>query len=112
MQAVGAIIGRFNTYIINPAILLIIALGFFLFTWGLVQFLLGLGDDGHGNAYTEGKKHMFWGVIGMVVMFSVWGIIGLINDTFSLGLNTNNGTYTPDTSGINNIGSGATFFGQ
>jgi len=100
MPALSDIINRFTTYVINPAILVIFAAGFFLFIWGLVQFLWYSRE---GRPDEEGKWHMIYGLVGMLVMVSVWGIIGIINDTFSLGISPGSSTYTPDTSRINNI---------
>ncbi len=109
-MSVGDVVGRFTTYVIDPALLILAAAGFFYFVWGLVQFLIALNQGGHPD---EGKQHMIWGVIGMVIMFSVVGIIALINNTFNFGVNVNSsgtGTYQPDTSSVNNINTGATFF--
>ena len=75
---------NFVTYLINPAILVIFTAGFFMFVWGLVQFLMGIADEARGNAHEEGKKHMLWGVVGMFVMASVYGIIALLDNTFGL----------------------------
>jgi hypothetical protein len=55
-----------------------------MFVWGLVQFLWKL-DEGGDN--TAGKQHMIWGIVGMLIMVSVYGIITLINDTFDLDFN-------------------------
>lgn len=76
------ILSNFVEYIINPAILVIFAAGFFLFVWGLVQFLLNLGE---GSDNSEGKQHMLWGIVGMFIMASVYGIIALLDATFGLG---------------------------
>jgi len=73
---------KFVQVIINPAILLVFAAGFFLFVWGLVQFLMDLED---GKNREEGIEHMKWGIVGMFVMVSVYGILALIDNTFELG---------------------------
>ena len=75
------VLSKITQYIINPAIALVFAAGFFLFLWGCVQFLWNL-DSGEQS---EGKSHMIWGVVGMFIMVSVWGILGLIVSTFQLG---------------------------
>ena len=72
---------RFVEVIIDPAILLIFTTGFFLFVWGLVQFILDLDK---GGEHEQGKKHMLWGLAGMFVMASVYGIITLLDNTFEL----------------------------
>ncbi|PIR83699.1 hypothetical protein COU18_03430 [Candidatus Kaiserbacteria bacterium CG10_big_fil_rev_8_21_14_0_10_51_14] len=84
MNSVSDVMGKFVTYIIDPAILLIFSAGFFLFLWGLVEFMWKLNAGGEND---EGKKHMLWGVIGMFIMVSVYGILSLIINTFDLGIN-------------------------
>lgn len=81
MQAAGEVVGRFIDVIINPTLVLIFAAGFFLFLWGLVVFLFKIRE---GSVPDEGKKHMLWGLIGMLVMLSAYGIIALIENTFDL----------------------------
>lgn len=75
------LIENFVTFIINPAILLIFTAGFFMFVWGLVQFMIDLNK---GGEHEDGKRHMLWGIVGMFVMASVYGILALLNNTFGL----------------------------
>lgn len=110
-MSVGDVVSRFTTYVIDPALLILAAAGFFFFVWGLVVFLIALAQGGDTK---EGKQHMLWGVIGMVIMFSVVGIIALINNTFNFGVNVDqsgNANYTPNTD-ITNINPGVNFFGN
>ncbi|MBI2610778.1 hypothetical protein HYW60_02490 [Candidatus Kaiserbacteria bacterium] len=72
---------NFVTYVIDPAILLVIAAGFFLFVFGLVQFLLDLDKGANREQHI---KHMLWGIVGMFVMVSVYGILALLDNTFGL----------------------------
>ena len=69
------LVQRFVDVIIDPLILLLFAVALLLFFWGLFQLILDLSNGGKGE---EGKKHMLWGIVGMIVMFSVGGIINLI----------------------------------
>ena len=101
MQAASTLMQRFTHYIIDPLILLIFATGFFLFVWGLVQFLYHLED---GSGREKGKQHMLWGIVGMLVMVSVYGIISFIDNTFDLNL------ANPDINHINNVNPPANFF--
>src|SRR3989344_4193266 len=94
MEAARELLGRFDQYIITPAIFLIFTAGFFLFVWGLVQFIWNL-DEGANRQ--EGVKHMTWGIVGMLVMVAVQGILMLLSTTFSLGIGPD-GSYNPDTS--------------
>jgi len=66
--------------------LLIFSVGIFFFTWGLVVFLLNL-DNPEGRK--TGMSHMLWGIIGVFIMATVFGIISIITETFGLGDPTN-----------------------
>ena len=94
---------RIVAYIIDPALLVIFALGFLLFIYGLVEFLFKLNSGGD-NA--EGKKHMIWGIVGMVIMVSVYGILDLIDNTFALNFSN------PDVSRLNSISIPSGLFGR
>ncbi|MEK9153911.1 MAG: hypothetical protein AAB798_00400 [Patescibacteria group bacterium] len=95
---------NFRDFIINPAILLIFTAGFFLFVWGLVQFLLNLDQGGENE---DGKKHILWGIVGMFIMASVYGILALLDNTFDLGAFSG----TPDMSRYENINLPQNLFG-
>ena len=95
--------GRFVTYIINPAILMVFACGFLLFIYGLVEFLWNLNE---GKDNSEGKQHMIWGIVGMLIMISVYGILDLIDNTFSLNFSN------PDVSRINVVSVPPNLFGK
>src|SRR4051812_12196234 len=88
MPVVSGILGRIGSEIIQPAAAVIFAAGFLLFLWGLMLFLWKSSDGGE-NA--EGKQHMIWGIVGMVIMVSIWAIIGLLDSTFGLGAMNGNG---------------------
>lgn len=106
MEAATALLNKFVDYIVNPAILLLFATGFFLFMWGLVTFLWNL-ESGASEANSNGKQHMLWGIIGMLIMVSVYGIVGLIENTFGIG--RAGGT---DVGALDNITAPANFFGN
>jgi hypothetical protein len=101
MTGVSAIVGRFTEFVVDPAILIIVAAGFLLFVWGLVEFLWKMRE---GGDTAVGKQHMLWGIVGMLIMFSVYGILSIINDTFSLNFGT------PDTSRIQSVNPAGSFF--
>lgn len=67
--------------IIDPLVLLMFSVGVFLFTWGLVVFLTQV-DNPEGRK--TGVQHMLWGIIGVFIMATVFGIINIVLDTFGL----------------------------
>ncbi len=79
------LITKFGTYIVDPILLVIFAAGFFMFMWGLFQFMLNIS---RGEDTSDGKRHMIYGTLGMLIMVSVYGIIAFLDNTF--GLNVSN----------------------
>lgn len=72
------IIGVINTVVVP----LIGAFVFAVFIWGIFQYFLLNGDNEEKRA--EGRQFAFWGVIGIVVFFSVWGLVNIL--LFTLGI--------------------------
>ncbi len=73
--AVTPIILRINQYIINPLILLGLTWAVLMFFWGLYQFIRNTDSD---EGRETGKANILYGVIGMFIMVSVYGIINLV----------------------------------
>ena len=75
MTAAQVFIDKIVEVVINPIIVLLIALAFVLFLWGGAQFILNAsGTEGRET----GKQHMFWGIIGLFIMLAVFGILRLL----------------------------------
>lgn len=104
MNAGEALLNRFVTYIVDPLILVIFAAGFFFFMWGLVEFLWSMKG---GEIQNDGKQHMIWGIVGMLIMVSVYGILSLVSNTFGLGNPENAGNI--DMGRLNNVTAPANF---
>ncbi len=49
------------------------------FSWGIVKYIRSIGDK------EEGKAIMTWGVVGLFVVTSIWGIITVIRNEFQIG---------------------------
>lgn len=67
--------------VINPLILLLAASAFVVFLWGVFGFIAHAGDAGKRE---EGRDAILWGLIGLVIIFGVYGIINLVLGTFTL----------------------------
>jgi|GEM_PF-361108 len=67
--------------ILNPLVPFLVALAVVAFIYGVVMFTF---SDG-GDKKEEAKKFMFWGIIGLFIMISIWGIVAIFQDTFGLG---------------------------
>lgn len=64
------------TNIISTLIVLIFALTFLVFMWGLIKsWIFGGGDV---EKVEEGKKVVITGIIALVIMSSIWGILYML----------------------------------
>jgi len=87
MQGVCGLIDKFNTFIINPLLLLFFAAGVLVFLWGVVEFIWGLSSE--SETRENGKRHMLWGLVGVFVMTAAWAIVKLIAVTVGANLTCN-----------------------
>ncbi|MFA6415105.1 MAG: hypothetical protein WC217_02510 [Candidatus Paceibacterota bacterium] len=72
------IIGLLNTLVVP----VIFAFAFAAFVWGVMRyFYLNGGDDGKR---AEGRTFVLWGLIGMAVLFSVWGFVNIMLSTLGI----------------------------
>ncbi len=68
------------TNIISTLILLVFALTFLVFMWGIIKgWIIGGGDV---EGVDTGKKVVFTGIIALVIMSSIWGILYLLQSSF------------------------------
>ena len=52
---------------------------FLIFILGVARFIRASGDD---KDFDDKKKFLIWGVVGMFVMFTIWGIITFLKSEF------------------------------
>lgn len=64
-----------KTEILNPIILGLFALAMLYFLFGVYVYVAGAEND---QARITGQKHMIWGILGLVIMMSVYAIMTLI----------------------------------
>ncbi len=81
MPVLNEFLQKVVVQIINPIILLLIAGAFVVFLWGVFEFIRQAGDEGKRE---EGKSAIFWGLIGLVIIFGAYGIINLALGTFGI----------------------------
>lgn len=83
MQSLNEFLAKFADAIVNPLIVLMFAVALVYFLWGVFNYIKGAGSE---TDRETGGKHILWGVIGMFIMISVWGILRVALNTFGLGL--------------------------
>ncbi len=75
-----AYLARVAEVIIDPVIQLIFFAAFLFFAWGIFVFVSNADNP---QKQGEGKQHMFWGIIGMVIMVSADIVLELVKNTLS-----------------------------
>ncbi len=62
---------------LNILIYILFALATVVFGWGIIEMLAGAGQP---EKIEAGRRHMVWGIIGLAIMLSAWGIVGMIRN--------------------------------
>ena len=80
LQDEGGIDDLMNTILgwLDTAALMVMALAFLFFLWGLAKFILNAGDPEERG---KGQQIMLWGIIAFVVMTSLWVIVAWLGET-------------------------------
>jgi len=78
--SVKTLMNSISTVIIDPLIGLLFSLAVVYFIYGLAQYLLNPESE---EVRKSSKTHMLWGIIGIFIMVSVYGIIDIIINTLS-----------------------------
>ncbi len=76
-------VARLISSVLGALVPLIIGLALLFFLWGMLVYLWN-GDD--EDKREESKSFMLWGVIGLFVMVSVWGLVSLVANSFNFHL--------------------------
>lgn len=99
--------GQFQTGYINSLIsgglsivryllIFLISLAVVWFIWNVIQYTISDDEEKKGKA----KDQMVWGIIGLAVMVSVWGLVAILRNMFGVdysgGVPTNLGGMIPN----------------
>lgn len=74
----GSIIAFINSILV-PVLLAIAVL---TFIWGIYSYFF-IGANSEEKRKT-GRDFLLWSIIGFVAIFSLWGLVGLVGNTFGL----------------------------
>jgi len=80
ITAVTDLLGQIATLILNPLIVLGFVVATIYLFYGIVQMIWGAD----GNDLDKKKTNVMYGVIGLFVMFSVYGILRIVLATFDI----------------------------
>lgn len=76
----GSILGTIGA-LINTIIPILIAAGLAYFIYGVIRFVIAKDADSKEDA----RKVVIQGIIGLFVIVSIWGLVGIIQSTFGVG---------------------------
>lgn len=78
MDKAKSVINRVEKAIIDPLILLAFAVAIVVFFYGIVKFI---NNTDNPTEKEVGKKNMIYGIVGLTIMISVYGILEIIAST-------------------------------
>lgn len=82
--AVLNFINKVNGVILNPLIKLVFAIALLYFFFGIFQFIRSETSDSNRK---KGQQKILYGLVGMFIMVSAYGIIHFILQTFGIPAN-------------------------
>ena len=65
--------------IIKAVMPILVSVAVIFFIYSLLSYILKEGED-----KAKAKTQMIWGIIILFAMISVWGLVGILTDTFGL----------------------------
>lgn len=76
---------KIDTFILNPLIGLAFAVATIVFLFGIFQFIMSETAD---SARETAKKKILYGLLGMFIMSSAYGLIHIVLGTFGIPTDT------------------------
>lgn len=71
-MTIATFLNKVDELVLNPIILLAFAVSFLYFVYGIVKFL---SSDVADKTRKESQDAILYGIVGMIIMFSVFGLI-------------------------------------
>ncbi len=86
------LIGQINA-VINTIIPFLVGLAVLVIIWGVFNYIAGAGDE---EKRAEAKTYIVWGVVGVFIMLSIWGLVNVLVNSFALRKGPLNSAQLPD----------------
>ncbi len=67
--------------LLNAIIPVLIALGVVYFVWGVITYVISSDEE----AKKTGRNRIIYGIIGLAVIVAMWGLVGILTNTFRIG---------------------------
>lgn len=76
LDIIGLIIQAIDVYLVP----LVFALAFIMFLFGIWRGFIA-NNSGKAESIKEARSFAIWGIIGMAIMVSVWGLVRIVDQT-------------------------------
>jgi uncharacterized membrane protein len=84
MKTFADFIAKIQSDILSPLVYLLISVAVIIFLWGVVGYIKS-GDSEEERK--KAKDFILYGIIGLFVMISVWGLVNILSGTFPMNKN-------------------------
>jgi hypothetical protein len=81
VEAAQGVLSKIEGAILFPLMSLMVAVAFFMFLWGAYEYVLNAEDE---SGRETGRRHMLYGIIGLLVIISAYGILKIAAGTFGI----------------------------
>lgn len=75
MDEFDTFLGKVESEVLTPIVTVVILAAFILFVFGVVNFIRNSGD---AKKRAEGQQQMFWGIIGLAIIFAANALVTLL----------------------------------
>lgn len=65
--------------VLRPIVNIMFIAATVLFIWGVIEYIAGADNE---KSHTTGRDHILWGIIGLVIMTSVYFILSILSSIF------------------------------
>lgn len=81
LNSIGNIFNYMSCTLIKSVVPFLFTLATAAFIWGIIQYFLNPDNEEKRKA---GKSYIIWGLVSLFVMVAMWGLVGLIGNTFGV----------------------------
>ena len=80
---IQGILSALVSFIGTTLVYFLMGIAFFVFMWNMFRYFImeGTSDEGRQKA----KSLAIWGILGFVIIASLWGIVNFVRDNFGIG---------------------------
>ena len=79
IKDIGDVICKIGEFL-NAIIPILVLLGVVYFVWGVVTYMISADEE----QKTKGRDKIIYGIIGLVVIVSLWGLVTLVIESFGI----------------------------